>query len=149
MISSLTSADLPMAYQIEKRSQVFPWSEETFISSQGKTYFNIKLHTQKEMLGFAITQIVLDEATLFNLSVDPLYQGQGCGSFLMEYLINYLKERKVKHLWLEVRVSNLSAIRLYEKSGFHQISTRRNYYPGNKGKEDALVMALPLMPLFL
>ncbi|ASV33748.1 ribosomal protein S18-alanine N-acetyltransferase [Candidatus Hamiltonella defensa] len=144
-ISILTAVDLPMAYQIEKRSHTFPWSEHIFTSSQGKLYFNIKLHIQKEMLGFAITQIVLDEATLFNLAVDPFYQRQGCGSFLMEYLIDYLRGFEVKNLWLEVRISNLNAIRLYEKFGFNEVSIKKEYYPKNNGREDALIMALPLL----
>ncbi|MNR57792.1 ribosomal-protein-alanine N-acetyltransferase [compost metagenome] len=47
-------------------------------------------------------------------------------------------------LWLEVRASNRAAIALYEDLGFNEVTVRRNYYPSANGREDAIVMALPL-----
>ncbi|MCR2392783.1 ribosomal-protein-alanine N-acetyltransferase, partial [Salmonella enterica] len=47
-------------------------------------------------------------------------------------------------LWLEVRASNQAAIALYEDLGFNEVTVRRNYYPSAHGREDAIVMALPL-----
>lgn len=43
------------------------------------------------MAAFAITQVVLDEATLFNIAVDPDYQRQGLGRALLEHLIDELE----------------------------------------------------------
>jgi ribosomal-protein-alanine N-acetyltransferase len=47
-------------------------------------------------------------------------------------------------LWLEVRASNTAAIALYESLGFNEATIRRNYYPAKEGREDAIIMALPL-----
>ena len=57
---------------------------------------------------------------------------------LVEELIKSAAERGVTNIFLEVRASNASAIHLYEKYGFRQISVRKGYY--TKPLEDALVM---------
>ncbi|CDW58040.1 DNA III psi and Acetyltransf 1 domain containing protein [Trichuris trichiura] len=97
-----------------------------------------------KMAAFAITQVVLDEATLFNIAVDPDYQRQGLGRALLEHLIDELEKRGVATLWLEVRASNAAAIALYESLGFNEATIRRNYYPTTDGREDAIIMALPI-----
>jgi ribosomal-protein-alanine acetyltransferase len=143
-ISTLSSTDLPDAWQIEKRAHAFPWSEKTFTSNQGERYLNVKLTVDDEMAAFAITQIVLDEATLFNIAVDPAFQRRGLGRELLEHVIDEVEKRGVATLWLEVRASNAAAIALYESLGFNEATIRRNYYPTVDGHEDAIVMALPL-----
>lgn len=143
-ISTLTSADLTTAFQIERLSHAFPWTEKTFLSNQGERYFNIKLSNDAQMVAFAITQIVLDEATLFNIAVHPEHQRKGYGRALMEHLIAELEQRGILTLWLEVRESNQQAIALYQFLGFNEVSIRRNYYPTAEGREDAIIMALPL-----
>lgn len=143
-ISILTPADLATAYQIEQACHAFPWTAKTLASNQGERYLNFKLSLGEQMVGFAITQIVLDEATLFNIAVDPQYQRQGCGRLLLEHLITELEKRQIVTLWLEVRASNARAIALYESLGFNEVSVRRNYYPSADGREDAIMMALPM-----
>ena len=143
-ISTLNTADLPRAWQIEQRAHAFPWSEQTFASNQGERYLNLQLTVDGEMAAFAITQIVLDEATLFNIAVDPAFQRRGLGRELLEHLIRELEARDVFTLWLEVRASNAAAIALYESLGFNEATIRRNYYPTAEGREDAIIMALPL-----
>ena len=143
-ISSLQQGDLAAAYAIELRSHAFPWSENTFASNQGERYFNLRLDVDGEMAAFAVTQVVLDEATLFNIAVSPDFQRRGLGRALLEHLISELESRAVTTLWLEVRASNQAAIALYESLGFNEATLRRNYYPTKDGREDAIVMALPL-----
>ncbi len=132
------------AWAIEQRSHAFPWSEKTFASNQGERYLNFRLDVADEMAAFAITQVVLDEATLFNIAVDPAWQRRGLGRQLLTHLIGELEQRDVLTLWLEVRASNVAAIALYESLGFNEVTVRRNYYPTADGREDAIIMALPL-----
>ncbi|CAI2455118.1 ribosomal-protein-alanine N-acetyltransferase [Serratia ficaria] len=120
-ISTLTAADLATAFKIERASHAFPWTEATFASNQGDRYLNLKLNADGQMAGFAITQIVLDEATLFNIAIHPDWQRRGFGRTLLNALIA-----------------------LYEDLGFNEVTLRRNYYPSANGREDAIVMALPL-----
>ena len=144
VISFLTPDDLAQAHAIERRSHAFPWSEKTFASNQGERFLNYRLDVAGQMAAFAITQVVLDEASLFNVAVDPAYQRRGLGRQLLQHLIGELQQRDVMTLWLEVRASNLPAIALYEQLEFHQVSRRPNYYPAASGREDAIIMALTL-----
>ncbi|MBO0638156.1 ribosomal protein S18-alanine N-acetyltransferase [Pantoea agglomerans] len=143
-ISLLTPDDLAQAFAIECRSHAFPWSEKTFASNQGERFINLRLDVDGQMAAFAITQVVLDEASLFNIAVDPAFQRRGLGRQLLQHLIDELIKRDVLTLWLEVRASNLPAIALYEQLGFNQVSRRPNYYPTASGREDAILMALTL-----
>ena len=143
-ISSLEPTDLPAAFHIEKRAHAFPWSEQTFASNQGERYLNLQLSVDGVMAAFAITQIILDEATLFNIAVDPAFQRRGLGRELLEQVIDEVEKRGVVTLWLEVRASNVAAIALYESLGFNEATIRRNYYPTVDGREDAIIMALPI-----
>ncbi|WYV63587.1 ribosomal protein S18-alanine N-acetyltransferase [Salmonella enterica subsp. enterica serovar Infantis] len=143
-ISILSTTHLPAAWQIEQRAHAFPWSEKTFFGNQGERYLNLKLTADDRMAAFAITQVVLDEATLFNIAVDPDFQRRGLGRMLLEHLIDELEKRGVVTLWLEVRASNAAAIALYESLGFNEATIRRNYYPTAQGHEDAIIMALPI-----
>ncbi|HEY0207599.1 ribosomal protein S18-alanine N-acetyltransferase [Acerihabitans sp.] len=144
MISPLTVADLTAAWHIEQASHAFPWTPKTFASNQGERYLNLKLTVGDTLAAFAITQTVLDEATLFNIAVHPDFQRRGLGRSLLEYLIGELERRDILTLWLEVRQSNQPAIALYQSLGFNDVSVRRDYYPAAVGREDAIIMALPL-----
>ncbi|AWK14022.1 ribosomal protein S18-alanine N-acetyltransferase [Candidatus Fukatsuia symbiotica] len=141
-ISILTPADLAHAYQIEQTSHAFPWTEKIFTSNQGKLYLNYKLSIDHRIVGFVITQKVRDEATLFNIAIDPQHQRRGYGRLLLEYLLEQLMVHSVITVWLEVRESNVGAIALYENLGFNQVSLRHNYYPCAHGREHAVIMAL-------
>ncbi|WP_159565392.1 ribosomal protein S18-alanine N-acetyltransferase [Budvicia diplopodorum] len=144
IISSLTQSDLAQAYRIELASHAFPWTEKTLSGNQGDRYLNLKLCVDGQIAAFAITQVVLDEATLFNIAVHPDYQRRGLGRELLQHLIDELLQRGVMTLWLEVRASNQGAIALYQSFDFNEATVRRGYYPSANGREDAVVMALAL-----
>ncbi|TKI08626.1 ribosomal protein S18-alanine N-acetyltransferase [Martelella alba] len=143
-ISYLNTADMRAAWHIEQASHAFPWSAKTFADNQGERYLNLKLAVDGTLAAFAITQTVLDEATLFNIAVHPDFQRRGLGRALLEHLIGELEQRDILTLWLEVRQSNIAAIALYRSLGFNDVTVRRDYYPAAVGREDAIVMALPL-----
>ncbi|WP_455845468.1 ribosomal protein S18-alanine N-acetyltransferase [Pantoea agglomerans] len=143
-ISLVTPEDQPQLLAIERRAHAFPWSEQTFSSNQGERFVNFRIEVEGKLAGFAITQVVLDEASLFNIAVDPDYQRRGLARQLLQHLIAELEQRDVMTLWLEVRASNTPAIVLYEQLDFHQVSVRPNYYPTASGREDAIIMALTL-----
>ncbi|ADU67904.1 ribosomal protein S18-alanine N-acetyltransferase [Pantoea sp. At-9b] len=143
-ISLVIPEDQPQLLAIERRSHAFPWSEQTFASNQGERFLNFRIEAEGRVVGFAITQVVLDEASLFNIAVDPDFQRRGYARQLLQHLIAELEQREVMTLWLEVRASNLAAIALYEQLEFHQVSRRPNYYPTASGREDAIIMALTL-----
>lgn len=135
------ACDFERLYEIEQQAHLVPWSFGTLKNNQGERYLNLKLIENNQIIGFAICQTVLDEATLFNIAILPTYQGCGFGKLLLGKLIFQLKEKGVQTLWLEVRESN-SARFLYEKIGFNEVDIRKNYYPKpSGGRENAVVMA--------
>lgn len=133
--------DFPRLYDIEQQAHLVPWSLGTLKNNQGERYLNLKLMEDEEIVGFAICQTVLDEATLFNVAILPEKQGKGFGTHLLQTLMDVLKEKQIQTLWLEVRASNPARF-LYEKLGFNEVDVRKNYYPlPDGGREHAIVMA--------
>ena len=66
---------------------------------------------------------------------------------MIEHLIKFAKGDKVASIFLEVRPSNTAAIALYNGLGFNEIGIRKDYYPGQDGREDALMLAKELLIL--
>ena len=94
--------------------------------------------------GFAVISVVLDEASLLNVAVQPSLQRCGIALALLRAALAAIRESGGKRCLLEVRESNRAARRLYEKCGFRVDGIRRNYYPAPSGREDALLMSLQL-----
>ncbi len=78
--------------------------------------------------GFGAVMVNCDTADLLDIAVDENVRGRGIGSELMQFMCDECKRRSVKEIFLEVRTTNDSAIALYKKFGFEQISIRKNYY---------------------
>ena len=85
---------------------------------------------------------VLDECHLLNMSIKKSMQKQGYGSHLLNEVIHRANLACSKTIYLEVRVSNRAAIRLYDKHGFNEMSIRKDYYRAKEGREEALLMGL-------
>ncbi|AAP95202.1 ribosomal-protein-alanine N-acetyltransferase [[Haemophilus] ducreyi] len=145
MIETIVEQDFNRLFEIEQAAHLVPWSKGTLLNNQGAKYLNLKYTEQDNIIAFAICQTLLDEATLFNLAVDPAFQAQGYAKKLLTALINQLQARGISTLWLEVRQSNTIAQKLYDSVGFNQITIRKNYYPMPDGsRENAVIMALYL-----
>lgn len=140
-ILPIEECDFDRLYEIEQQAHLVPWSLGTLKNNQGERYLNLKLVKDNQIIGFAICQTVLDEATLFNIAIEPSGQGKGFGKLLLNELMAQLREKGIQTLWLEVRESN-PARWLYEKQGFNEVDIRKNYYPlPDGGRENAVVMA--------
>ena len=74
------------------------------------------------------------------------HQGRGHGRHLVQRLIDLARWHRAERLFLEVRPSNPVAQVLYESLGFNEIGRRPRYYPAKNGREDAIVMAMELLP---
>ena len=141
-ISLIEEQDFDALYAIEQAAHAVPWSLGTLKNNRGERYLNLKIAEGHQIYGFAICQTVLDEATLFNIAIDPQKQGLGLGRQLLNELITQLRQKGILTLWLEVRESNKKAQALYDSLGFNQVDIRKNYYPTPDGKrENAVVMA--------
>ena len=83
---------------------------------------------------------VLDEADLLFIFIKDEYKGKGYSKVLLNNSLEYLKEKGIKSIFLEVRSKNIIARNLYTKIGFIEISTRKNYY----NDDDAIIMKYSL-----
>ena len=139
MIRLMQASDLNTVCQIENQVQSHPWTLSQFQDSIN-SYQTTVLEVQGQVVAFCILQPVLDEANLLLMAVDPQFQGQGLGFQILAESIQLLKNNPIQ-IFLEVRESNHAAIALYEKSEFHQIDLRKNYYPNPDGsREHAIIM---------
>lgn len=98
----------------------------------------------EEPIGYALCSKGGDEGDLLTIAVLPETRGNGYGEALLEEMIKEASLQKIKKIFLEVRPSNTSAIKLYKKHGATQVGVRKNYYSvvGSNLKEDALVMEI-------
>ena len=139
MIRLMQERDLESVAAIERLVQTHPWSKQQFQESLA-SYQCTVYEQANQVVGFCILQPVLDEANLLLMAIHPSQQGKGLGYTLLDDSIQQLKNNPIQ-IFLEVRESNTAAIRLYEKSGFHQIDLRKNYYPNPDGsREHAVIM---------
>jgi ribosomal-protein-alanine N-acetyltransferase len=90
------------------------------------------------IVGYAGMWVILDEAHVTTIAVDPLHRRQRIGERLLAALIDESLKRGARWVTLEVRKSNLGAQTLYRKYGFKDIGVRKGYYSDNR--EDAIVM---------
>lgn len=121
--------DLPEVLEIERASFKFPKSESVF---REETHKYLVAKVEGKVVGYIGVEKVLDEVHIINMAVHPSWRGQGIGKKLLQCVLND-KDR----FYLEVRVSNEAARRLYERFGFQVVGTRKNYYPDG---EDAYIM---------
>lgn len=139
MIRLMNKTDVAAVIEIEKQVQSHPWTYSQFEEAV-EAYQSTVIEEQGKVVGFCILQPVLDEANLLLMAIHPQFQAKGYGFKLLDQSINLLKNDPVQ-IFLEVRESNIAAINLYEKSGFHQIDLRKNYYPQVGGtREHAIIM---------
>lgn len=143
----MTPADLDSVLAIERRVQFHPWKPAHFTDSIAAGKLAVVLEdgacAPANIAAFAVVSVGGGEADLLNIAVAPEYQRRGLAGQLLEWLMREISAR-ADTLFLEVRVSNTSAIALYEALDFNQVGIRPNYYPAAKGREDALIYARSL-----
>ncbi|BEV07226.1 ribosomal protein S18-alanine N-acetyltransferase [Methylophilus sp. DW102] len=140
----MTEQDLSAVMRIEPTIYSHPWTLGNFRDSLNAGHSAWVMELAGELVGYALVMMVLDEAHLLNISVAKPFQGQGFGRALLAQMIAISRRYQAANMFLEVRVSNASAIALYEALGFCEMGIRRNYYPTKSGREDAVLMGLAL-----
>jgi ribosomal-protein-alanine N-acetyltransferase len=140
----LTETDLPAVMAIENSIYPFPWTLGNFRDSLAAGYGCHACTLGGELIGYAVVMAAADEAHLLNLSVAAAWQRRGLGREMLAFVLKLARDFCARKIHLEVRPSNLAAQRLYAGAGFSKIATRRGYYPGQRGREDAVIMELEL-----
>ena len=140
-LRKLELRDLDAIERIERESYPTPWSRSMFASELAKPS-SLSLGAFEpgtdELVGYLIISRYVDAWHVMNVAVAPEHRRRGIATELLERLFEVTAGDQRRGYTLEVRVSNLGAIRLYEQLGFQSRGIRRGYYTDNR--EDALIM---------
>ena len=137
-----TIEDAKEIFAIEIECFSVPWSldsiETELLNEDKKLYYVVE--DANGVVGYAGAWLVYDEGQITNIAIRPSARRQGFGAKLTSALIEECFKRGMHEIFLEVRISNLSALSLYRKLGFTVKGMRKNYY--SEPKEDAYIMSL-------
>jgi ribosomal-protein-alanine N-acetyltransferase len=146
MISYRTAMQLDLPVLVSMERVLFadsPWSmgqfKEEFKGVPNSRYFLVATNGEDRIVGYAAVLVVAPgvEADVLTVAVLPDYTRQGIASQFMAEHEKWSITKGAPAMMLEVGTENASAIALYEKLGYENISTRKGYYgPGL----DAFVM---------
>lgn len=139
----MLAAHLEAVVAVEQRAYAHPWNRTNFLDALQSGYQVQMLLAGEVLLGYFVAMQGVDEVHLLNITVAPDYQGQGWSRVMLDALAVWSRGQGAQWLWLEVRVGNLRAMRVYEAHGYQRVGRRKDYYPaGNGQREDAVVMGL-------
>ncbi len=142
----MRQADIDLVAAIEQRAYPFPWSPGIFRDCLRAGHECWVLDSRGGIIGYGVLSAAASEAHVLNVCIAPEHQGHGHGRHLLRRLVDIARWHMADRVFLEVRPSNPGAIALYDSEGFNEIGRRPNYYPATKGREDAIVMAMELLP---
>jgi ribosomal-protein-alanine N-acetyltransferase len=139
IIREMLVDDLDAVMQIEEALFSVPWTREGFFTMLTMEHNLFLVVEEKgQILGYCGMQWVLDEGDILNVAVCKERQREGIGRFLVDSVKRIAQDLGVETLHLEVRESNHTARRLYERLGFQIDGLRKKYY--TDPIEDAVLM---------
>lgn len=137
----LHEGDLDGILEVENLSFTNPWTREMYaweLRNPEVSHLSVLRTSDGLIHGFVGFWVVFDELHLNNLAVRPESRGRGYGAALLEHALSEGVRRGARQATLEVRRSNETARRLYERFGFEVMGLRPRYYA--RPDEDALVL---------
>lgn len=140
----MRETDLPAIAALERESYPFPWSEGIFRDCVRVGYVCLVVELGFEPVGYGVMSTGAGEAHILNLCVREAMRARGIGGTLLRRLVELAVEAGAHEVFLEVRPSNIAAIRLYQSLGFAPVGVRKGYYQAAGGREDATVLRLTL-----
>lgn len=134
--------DLDEVHPIASSFSLNPWSKNMFVGEMQNPFsycFIIRIQdvSNHPVLGFICFRNVEDESELLNICVHPQHRQLGVGKRLMQFYIGFCSKKKIKTFYLEVNVSNRSAVNLYQSFSYKLLGIRKSFY---ERKFDALLM---------
>jgi ribosomal-protein-alanine N-acetyltransferase len=141
VFSALDREHLDTVWNIEQAAHSHPWKSSMIYELNGRGAMNFVLIVDGEVVGYYYAQHIVGEVSLLNIAVSPDRQGKGYGKELIHHFLSQCEQLNAESAWLEVRQSNQAAINLYLHEGFNEVDRRKDYYPCENGREDALLMS--------
>ena len=137
----LTPEFLPAVVDLDQQCFGRLWTLEGYqreLESPNSDLLILVDHDSSLVLGLGCLWAILDEAHITIIAVHPDYQRQGFGQAILLVLLQSARQRGLERATLEVRISNQSAINLYQKFDFREAGRRKRYYPDTG--EDASIL---------
>jgi [ribosomal protein S18]-alanine N-acetyltransferase len=144
ILRDMTGADLDAVMRIEREVHAHPWTLGNFSDALRSKYQCKVYESDGMMLGYAVLMLAVDEAELLDIAIAAQHQRHGWGRKLLDEMLVLARRHGMRRMVLEVRTSNAAAIALYRDAGFSGIGLRRDYYPAENGREDAILMGRDL-----
>jgi ribosomal-protein-alanine N-acetyltransferase len=143
IIRPATTQDLDAILKIEEVCFQFPWTRQHFLYELTDNPFSFVFvaEVQATIVGYIDWWITFHQGQINNLAVLPQLRHKKIGQTLLNDAISRLNKANCLTITLEVAMSNIAAIKLYQKVGFKTIHTKKKYYENG---EDALAMELKL-----
>ncbi len=137
---AMTPADLEAVADLTHRADPFGWTLRNYSDAHASGNTLTVLTVDGVTSGIAAVMHVLDESELLEIAVQPAMQGRGYGKALLAQAIALARRNGAVRMFLEVRESNARARKMYTSFGFQETGRRKNYYPTENGREDAILM---------
>ena len=138
-IRKMTAYDVSAVAEIERECFSSPWTEQGLLSeTENPSAEFYVLEENGVIAAYMGMHIVLDECYIANVAVKGAHRKKGYGQRLVENALRAAQDKSCFFITLEVRVSNIPAISLYEKCGFDKVGERKDFY--SAPKENALIM---------
>ena len=121
------------------------WREESFSKLMNYPWFRAwtwHAEATSKALAFLVIEDQSDLFSILRVGVMPVYQRQGIGREMMDFLIQLARNEQVPKILLEVHEFNLAAQHLYFASGFCQIHQKKGYYRDPPGNALVLIKAV-------
>jgi len=140
LIEPMRLEDLEAVHRIELASFSSPWPPNAYRSEleTNRLASYLVARIDGEIVAYGGMWLMVDEAHITTFAVHPAWRRQRIGERLLLAFLDVAAARQAREATLEVRLSNISARRLYEKYGFRPVGIRPRYYSDNG--EDALIM---------
>lgn len=140
MIRSMVIEDLESVCTIENEAFSHPWTMDDFLSELNiNPYANYYVMEEDgQIIAYVGLWVIYEKAQITTIAVKSNYRGLKYSKVLMNFVDNLCIKNNVDQISLEVRVSNIKAINLYEGFGFKMSGIRKDYYQDNH--EDAYLM---------
>ena len=134
----MTPEDVPFISKLEEETFSMPWSASSFlemISKEDARYYVAE--EDGRILGGCGVLMVAGAGNITNVVIAPASRNRGIGTAMLQHLMMEGDKEGLTAYTLEVRVSNVVAIHVYEKLGFESVGVRPGFY--EKPAEDALI----------
>lgn len=138
-ISPLSEEWVEQVCALEEEAFSMPWHKESFMEmiEHPKACYKVAILGEQVVASCGLREIA-GEGEITNVVTAPAFRGQGIGQRLLADVLKEGTARGILAFTLEVRCSNLAAIRLYHSLGFREEGIRPGFY--ERPKEDALIM---------